>query len=213
MSINLDNLLTSINIICISGKMNALDMEEIGRLYKKIYGHKLYNLNKKPETNKSNESESKESVESESKPKESVESESKPKESVESESKESFKAESNESESKAIDSKEKTDSKETTESNKIEYSNSNESTKSNETDDSEKYYIEYVETIDIEDIVKIHNFFNKYSKINGIFIDNNFTAINLIIEKLKELIQNHIKQFDEKKKELESIDESKELII
>ena len=203
MSINLDNLLTSINIICISGKMNALDMEEIGRLYKKIYGHKLYNLNKKPETNKSNESESKESVESESKPKESVESESK----------ESFKAESNESESKAIDSKEKTDSKETTESNKIEYSNSNESTKSNETDDSEKYYIEYVETIDIEDIVKIHNFFNKYSKINGIFIDNNFTAINLIIEKLKELIQNHIKQFDEKKKELESIDESKELII
>ena len=205
MSINLDNLLTSINIICISGKMNALDMEELGRLYKIIYGHKLFNLNKKTETNKSTESnETKsESEESESESKKSVEAVSESK-AIETESDSKETTESKE---------EKTDSKETTESNNIDDSQSNESTKSNETEDSEKYYIKFVETIDLEDIVKIHNFLNKYSKINGIFIDNNLTAINLIIEKLKEVIQNHIEQTNAQKKELESIDESKELVI
>ena len=202
MSINLDNLLTSINIICISGKMNALDMEELGRLYKKLYGHKLFNLNKNTETNKSTESNETKSESEESESKKSVE--------VVSESK----AIETESDSKeTTESKDETDSNETTESNKIDDSQSNESTKSNETEDSEKYYIEYVETIDIEYIVKIHNFLNKYSKINGIFIDNNLTAVNLIIENLKELIQNHIKQINDQKKELESIDESKELVI
>ena len=204
MSINLDNLLTSINIICISGKMNALDMEELGRLYKKIYGHKLFNLNKKTETNKSTESNETKS--------ESEESESESKKSVEAVS-ESKTIETESDSKETTESKEETDSKETTESNKIDDSQSNESTKSNETEDSEKYYIEFVETIDVEDIVKIHNFLNKYSKINGIFIDNNLTAINLIIEKLKELIQNHIEQIKDQKKELESIDESKELVI
>ena len=220
MSVNLENLLISINIICTSGKLNVLDMEELGKLYRKIYGHKAYifkqNSTKSSNEGKSNEfkSESTESNEFKSESTESneVKSESTESNEVKSESTESNEVKSESTESNEIKS-ESTESNEikseSTESNDNSESSNEVKSDSNESND-EKYYIEYVESLDIEDIVKIHNILNKYSKIEGIFIDTNSTSIKLIINNLKDLVQNHINSLnkEEKKEGLKTINES-----
>ena len=135
MSFKLNDILIAINIISYSGKLNPLDMQELGRLYRVFVGFQLYS---KIDAQKKNENINDDS----------------------------------ENKSEGIENK----------SEEIE-------NKSELNISQPEYNIKLVKSLELKDIVDIHNLIYKYSQIENIFKDKNKEGINLLITNIRNFIK------------------------
>ena len=156
MSFKLNDILIAINIISYSGKLNPLDMQELGRLYRVFVGFQLYS---KIDAQKKNEN-----INDDSENKsEGIENKS---EGIEN------KSEGIENKSEGIENK----------SEEIE-------NKSELNISQPEYNIKLVKSLELKDIVDIHNLIYKYSQIENIFKDKNKEGINLLITNIRNFIK------------------------
>ena len=182
---NLNNLLVAMNIICYSGKLNPFDCYNLGNLYQKIMGHKLYleqKEKKKSPLTPLVEEDVEEVVEEKK-----IEEEGKVVEEEEKVVEEEGKVVEEgkvEEEGKVVEEEKVEEEEKVAESLPGEDVNNKE----------RKVEIKFVETIDVEDLANIHNLIYTYSKIDGIYTDINKENIEILLSDIKNTVEKFHKE-------------------
>ena len=215
---NLNNLIVAMNIICYSGKLNPFDCYNLGLLYKKIYGHKLYlDQNSTDNKDKSNKENNVDQVDMESVNTEAqVENTESQVENTESQV-ENTEAQVENTEAQVENTEVQVENTEVqventeaqventevqventevqVENTEVQVENTEVQVENNGVKRSE-IKIDLVETIDIEDLANIHNLLFTYSKIEGVYVDENKENIEKLLDEIKKVVENFLKKKD-----------------